>query len=331
MEYIPFERQFSMPLTYFSTKPDTALPSFCHHLPITPECILVDSQKKMEIALSIQIPDNVTHFTPSLTLLHCQEYSFQFSLTTKESNDPAYLTPCGESCSEFYERYKTHTKSSSIRSEIDLFNFIKPANTITLNVSLKSLKSINLKNLKIFISYRGEQGQIDLSPVNAVFIPISSFSQMSQNNDIKNRICSPTSSFMVLNYFNDTSSFNELLSDMYNREEDMYGVWPQAIYAASKRDVQGFVGYINDSKEITELLESGLPIIASIQHHGDLPGSPLSSTNGHLVVIKGIKSNSIIVNDPAIDNALSVEIEYPIKEFLNSWSKSGFAYYCFFK
>ncbi len=320
----------SMSINYFSTKSDITLPHFCKHHPITPESILVDTKKSIEIALSTNIHNTCTHFIPSLTLLQDEGYSFQFSITSDKQQNPIYLAPCGESNKEFYDRYKSNEKSPVATPDIDLIKFLKPISNLTLTVCVKSHENINLKNLKVFISSFSNQEKKEYAPIDPIRLSIPSFSQMSQNNDIKNRICSPSSTNMVLNYFNTSGPFNELLSDMYNAEENMYGIWPQAVYAASKRKVQGFVGYINDTNEISTLLKSGLPIIASIQHQGDLPGSPLAKTSGHLVVITGINRDFFFVNDPAID-AESVAIKYPRKEFLNSWSKSSYAYYCLFK
>nr|MBA2716200.1 C39 family peptidase [Propionibacteriales bacterium] len=62
---------------------------------------------------------------------------------------------------------------------------------------------------------------------------------------------------------------------------------------------------------------------------GELDGAPISSTNGHLLVIRGFTQNGdVIVNDPAALVAKTVRRVYDRGQFENAWldTTGGVAY-----
>jgi hypothetical protein len=60
-----------------------------------------------------------------------------------------------------------------------------------------------------------------------------------------------------------------------------------------------------------------VPVIASIAYgEGELPGSPIPSSNGHLLVIRGFDENGdVLTNDPAGPSDDQVRITYPREAF----------------
>ena len=54
-------------------------------------------------------------------------------------------------------------------------------------------------------------------------------------------------------------------------------------------------------RQAERFIVAGIPLVASISFGpGELDGAPISSTNGHLLVIVGFRRNGdVVVNDPA--------------------------------
>ena len=67
-----------------------------------------------------------------------------------------------------------------------------------------------------------------------------------------------------------------------------------------------------------------VPLIISIAFKaGELPGAPISKTNGHLIVVRGFaKNGDVIVNDPAARDDASVQLTYPRAALEAAWAHS---------
>jgi hypothetical protein len=65
----------------------------------------------------------------------------------------------------------------------------------------------------------------------------------------------------------------------------------------------GFVDRLHSLAEVEAWVAAGVPVIASLGWSaGELPEAPITSTNGHLLVIVGFTpSGDVVVNDPAGD------------------------------
>ena len=73
-------------------------------------------------------------------------------------------------------------------------------------------------------------------------------------------------------------------------------------------------------------IEKGVPVVVSVTFgRGQLTGAPLSSTNGHLLVVVGFtRSGDVVVNDPAAKNNAGVRRTYDRAQFERAWlTKSG--------
>ncbi|MGI9326598.1 MAG: C39 family peptidase, partial [Pseudomonadales bacterium] len=72
--------------------------------------------------------------------------------------------------------------------------------------------------------------------------------------------------------------------------------------------------------EVTPFLAADLPVVASIRYGKDqLPGSPMPSTGGHLVVVFGVDERWVLVNDPAALDRSAVTLRYPRAAFEKAW------------
>ncbi|MEE8041467.1 MAG: hypothetical protein V3T15_01585, partial [Pseudomonadales bacterium] len=60
---------------------------------------------------------------------------------------------------------------------------------------------------------------------------------------------------------------------------------------------------------------------------GELHGSALAETDGHLVVVCGFDEDRVVVNDPAAANLGEVRRSYAIDEFATVWLRDRGAGY----
>ena len=166
--------------------------------------------------------------------------------------------------------------------------------------------------------------------VAKVEIPVPALSQMVDSK-LGPRLCSPTSVSMVLGHYGIPVQLLEVARQAYHAGHDLYGVWPAALYAASRHHLLGYLLWFSDWDEARWLLDRGVPIVASIRYEeGELDGAPVASTAGHLVVVRGYDADSVLVNDPAAPLTDNVPRDYSIEQFLGAWLQgSGVGYVLF--
>lgn len=157
--------------------------------------------------------------------------------------------------------------------------------------------------------------------------------------------CSPTSTSMVVSYFQRGPRPREYAWVMHQNHQpwvdyaargtyasgyDGTGDWPFNTAYAGRFDLDAFVTRLRSLREAETLVRAGIPVVASIAFgRGELDGAPISSTDGHLVVIRGFTAKGrVIVNDPAAPNNRSVQRIYQRGQFENAWvdTTGGVAY-----
>ena len=159
-----------------------------------------------------------------------------------------------------------------------------------------------------------------------VLTPPPAISQMRGPKRIRARICSPTALAMSLQAAQPAIPWQALVDACFDGR--FYGSWPLAIRCAGAHGRIGAVEAVTSWKPVLCVLRTGSPVVASIRFgHGDLPGAPLASTNGHLVTVYGIDGNEILVNDPAAPDVASVPRRYDLRAFTRAWLRwRGAAY-----
>lgn len=154
--------------------------------------------------------------------------------------------------------------------------------------------------------------------------------------------CSPTSTSMVLGYYDalprpkayrwvpggHTQPWVDLAArNTFDRAYDGTGNWPfNTAYAAQRTRGTSFVTRLRSLREAERFIAAGIPLVASISFgSGDLDGSPISGTNGHLLVIAGFtRTGDVVVNDPAAQQNSGVRRTYDRGQFEDVWlPKSG--------
>lgn len=157
--------------------------------------------------------------------------------------------------------------------------------------------------------------------------------------------CSPTSTAMVLGYWHSGPTPRQYawVDDSYPQpwvdyaarhtfdyRYDGTGNWPFNTAYAGSFGLDAFVTRLHSLREAERYLRAGIPLVASIAFgRGELDGSPIASSSGHLLVIRGFTaSGNVIVNDPAAAHNRGVRRVYDRGQFENAWlpTTGGLAY-----
>lgn len=143
--------------------------------------------------------------------------------------------------------------------------------------------------------------------------------------------CSPTSTSMVLAYWNNDTGACEprvraAVSGVYDRIYNGHGNWPFNTAYAATQGYEAYVARFTNMNKVEEYVAAGVPVVASIAWgNGQLTGAPIPSSAGHLLVIVGFDAaGNPIVNDPAAATDADVTRTYLRSEFEPLWlTKSG--------
>jgi hypothetical protein len=149
--------------------------------------------------------------------------------------------------------------------------------------------------------------------------------------------CSPTSTSMVLGYWHRLPtpqqyawvrpSYAQPWVDYAARFTfawgyDGTGDWPFNTAYAGRFGLDAFVTRLRSLREAELFIRAGIPLVASISFGpGGLDGAPITSTSGHLLVIRGFTAaGNVIVNDPAASSARTERRVYRRNQFENAWT-----------
>ena len=142
--------------------------------------------------------------------------------------------------------------------------------------------------------------------------------------------CSPTSTSMVLGYLNHDTGPCEprvraAVEGVFDWIYDGHGNWPFNTAYAATFGYEGYVARFTSLARAEEFVKAGVPVIMSIAwSKGDLTGSDIDSTNGHLLVLVGFDaSGNPIVNDPASPANETVQRTYLRSEFEPLWLQAS--------
>ena len=149
--------------------------------------------------------------------------------------------------------------------------------------------------------------------------------------------CSPTSTSMVLGHYGALPrprTYRWVPDDhpqpwvdlaarrTFDHAYDGTGNWPfNTAYAAERTGGPAFVTRLKSLRQAERFIVKGIPLVASVSFGaGELDGAPISSTNGHLLVIVGFRQNGdVVVNDPAARTNAGVHRTYDRGQFEDVW------------
>ncbi|MEP6895654.1 MAG: peptidase C39 family protein, partial [Chloroflexota bacterium] len=142
--------------------------------------------------------------------------------------------------------------------------------------------------------------------------------------------CSPTSTSMVLAYWNHDTGPCEprvraAVSGVYDWIYDGHGNWPFNTAYAATQGYEAYVARFTSLERAEEYVAAGVPVVMSIAWgKKDLTGASVASTAGHLLVLVGFDaSGNPIINDPAAASDAEVTRTYLRSEFEPLWLTSS--------
>ena len=146
--------------------------------------------------------------------------------------------------------------------------------------------------------------------------------------------CSPTSTSMVMRFFGrgpsasaySWSRFADSFVDhaaryTYDHQYKGTGNWPFNTAYAAGYSLDAYVTRLGSLRDAEAYIRAGIPLVASVAFgRGQLTGAPISSTPGHLLVIRGFTATGdVIVNDPAGSKNSNVRRVYSRAQLEKAW------------
>ena len=207
--------------------------------------------------------------------------------------------------------------------EVKLTQYVTKAKfKVLFHRNSTSYRSPSLHQLSLFVSDTKTTDNVNISEIvndkpPAIFIPTEFVHQYSVDSQIGGRICSPSSTAMILMSYDidvDVYDFAVRTLDTY---WDLFGVWPRNVQHASEYALNGSVTRYRDWSSAYEVLDKGGRIAMSL-------GPPLFS--GHLVMLAGFDaSGNPLVHNPASTNGYGQK--YNNTDIAKSWfNKGGISY-----
>lgn len=156
-------------------------------------------------------------------------------------------------------------------------------------------------------------------------LAVPQYSQLEQDQAVARQICSPTSLAMVLNFWGATRSVRQVYVGVRDSRTGIFGNWPLNTAYAGELGFDAYVDRFYSVEQLQNEVAQGRPVIISIQFRpGQLDNSPISSTTGHLIVVRGFTpQGDVIVNDPIAPSSSSVRRVYKRDQLTQVWLKSG--------
>jgi hypothetical protein len=140
--------------------------------------------------------------------------------------------------------------------------------------------------------------------------------------------CSPTSTSMALAYWGQVLGRRNLevsvpaaAAGTYDATYDGTGNWPFNTAYAGLFGLTAFVTRFSSLTQLETWTRARIPVVISIAFGtGGLPGAPIPSSDGHLLVVRGFtRTGDVITNDPAAASDVAVRIVYRRADLERVW------------
>ena len=155
-------------------------------------------------------------------------------------------------------------------------------------------------------------------------------SQAIEPEDYRHDICSPTALSAVLEYWGKRLKTLDMAERVRDQSTGDFGNWTFNTAAAGALGLEAFVSRLNSLDDLAAQLARGRPVVVSVAFAaGELAGSPVEATRGHLLVVTGFtREGNVIVMDPAARSPKETRRIYDRREFHRAWrvNKRGLAY-----
>jgi hypothetical protein len=263
-------------------------------------------------------------FLPCLNLPNLPDY-FGFRWKIRPLGNSEWSSTCGVGA---WRHLCSHT-GNKISSEIDAF---KLENETEYELILDL--SHPLKNQEWIIGFSFSQTNEDKRiesiknlNLNSLSWPLK-LSQMRITHPRAKHLCSPISLAMINGAITNLDQVSNLISDSFHLGHSMFGIWPQALFAANRVGLNGLTLL---SPNFSYFHPKKFCVAVSIRFaEGELIGSPLNFTSGHFLVIQKISENHVYCLDPAASDHDQVNRIYDLSAFIRAWNNNSAPSYLFF-
>jgi hypothetical protein len=152
------------------------------------------------------------------------------------------------------------------------------------------------------------------------------YSQMLLDASLRHRTCSPVCLAMASAALGVAAARDAYVTAVWH--SDMHGVWPANIAAAAAAGITGACELFTRLDDVVPLLRAGIQVVVSTRWQpGDLTGSPLPGSGGHLMLLRGVDATHAHVHDPAAASDAEVPRSYLRNEFCRIWLRERGAAY----
>lgn len=216
-----------------------------------------------------------------------------------------------------------------ISTHIDCWHTHRPLQNVL--VSVRVISESPPDDALLTVSCRALLATVECTLSTEVLLPRPDpISQMEAEQQIRQRICSPTALTMCLSAIVDNPPWQEITGKCLDPVTRAYGSWPVAVRTANDYGVHGAVELLFDWYSVHDTLASGVPIVCSINFkEGELEDAPLQQTSGHLVLLYGYDKKHVWVLDPAGNTKNEVPKRYDLEQFSKAWLHQRGAAYIF--
>ena len=156
----------------------------------------------------------------------------------------------------------------------------------------------------------------------AVALDVPPYSQYEPNYPGERGWCAPASLAMLLAYRDFPVDVPIVAREVFDARYGGTGNWAFNIAFAGLLGFRAAVVHLRDLAHAHAFLVDDVPLALSIAWSaGELPGSPLPASDGHLVVLRGIdERGDALINDPALPGVVTT---YPRAIFERLWLAHG--------
>ncbi len=234
------------------------------------------------------------------------------------------------------------------RVNVDTWQAVTPLTQWQVRVSLyrnaASKPAVQLERVGAVASALVPRGASPTSrpgPAAGTVLEVPTYSQMTHSGHYPQfgsggeAWCSPTSTAMVLGYYglqpgpfpDITAGHTDAQVDhtarlVYDHSYRGTGNWAfNTAYAGTLTTGDAYVTRLADLRAAEDFIAAGVPLVASVAFgRNQLTGAPISSSNGHLMVIVGFEADGdVVVNDPAGATNSAVRRVYDRAQFESIW------------
>lgn len=213
---------------------------------------------------------------------------------------------------------------------VDVFSCTKAADRVRVRLELESGELGGTPQVRRLALTAWSTGQPTSpenearSPVWGTTLDVPTRSQRTEPAELADRVCSPTSLAMVLEFWRHGKPTADVASAVYDRRAEVYGNWSFNVAFAGEQGLRSTVARLRRLADLEAEISAGRPVVISHRYgEGELSGSPLPSTSGHLIVVVGFDAEGgVVVNDPAGEPG-NVRQVYARNELWRSWLSNG--------